>query len=85
MEVRPSLPSAGADPWAAPGLAGFAREGQELQLQQSPVGLLATEMTSSTSIGPIGNATRGDSCFTGTSNTPNICWLVPTDKRWQNL
>lgn len=61
MEVRPSLLSAGADPWAASGLAGFTREAQELQLQRSPVGLLATEMTSSTSIGLIGNAIRGDS------------------------
>lgn len=50
----------------------------ELQLQQCPLELLATKMTSSGSAGPVGNAVCGGSCCAGTWSSMNIGWLMPT-------
>lgn len=63
MEVWPHVPVPGS---------------LELQLQQCPLELLATKMTSSGSAGPVGNAVHGGSCCAGTWSSMNIGWLMPT-------
>lgn len=68
-----------------PGLTGFLSEGQELQLQQQPFELLATEVTCSSSFRPVGNAIHQDSWCTGTLSSVNVYLLMPADKRCQNL
>lgn len=85
MEVSPSLHLHEQIPellWTLPGSLVRARSSS---CSDTPFELLATEVTSSSSIGPIGNTVHGDSCCTETLNSMNICWLMPIDKSCQNL